>query len=175
MFTFAALIQINSKNPITMPPNALTPSSGHDATATPSSSDANPSTATTTNVLEGPDLNPSRSPFDKKVYKQILLPNGLRVVLISDTVAMTQSYNAGGIYEHDGDDDDDDESIDDGDDNDDDDDDHSTESEAGGLRNAAAAMVVGVGTFFDPPECQGLAHFLEHLLFMGSKKYPEGA
>ncbi len=25
---------------------------------------------------------------------------------------------------------------------------------------------------YDPPDCQGLAHFLEHLLFMGSAKYP---
>ena len=52
-------------------------------------------------AVEGPDLNPSRSPFDKKVYKQILLPNGLRAVLISDTIAMTQSYNAGGFFETD--------------------------------------------------------------------------
>ena len=34
-------------------------------------------------------------------------------------------------------------------------------------------MVVGVGTMYDPVECQGLAHFMEHLLFMGSEKYPE--
>jgi len=28
-------------------------------------------------------------------------------------------------------------------------------------------------SFSDPPEIQGLAHFLEHMIFMGSKKYPE--
>ena len=30
-----------------------------------------------------------------------------------------------------------------------------------------------VGSLSNPPECQGLAHFCEHMLFMGSKKYPE--
>ena len=34
-------------------------------------------------------------------------------------------------------------------------------------------MSVGVGSFADPPDAQGLAHFLEHMLFMGSRKYPD--
>ena len=38
---------------------------------------------------------------------------------------------------------------------------------------AAASMDVSVGSFSDPPEFPGLAHFLEHMLFMGSKKYPD--
>jgi nardilysin len=38
---------------------------------------------------------------------------------------------------------------------------------------AAAAMCVGVGSFSDPPDAQGLAHFLEHMLFMGSSKFPD--
>lgn len=37
---------------------------------------------------------------------------------------------------------------------------------------AACGLCVGVGSFSDPPEIQGLAHFLEHMVFMGSKKYP---
>lgn len=145
--------------------------------------------ATDACVVEGPDLNGSRSPFDKKSYRQILLPNGLRVVLVSDTVAMTQAYNLGGILddedddfsEDDDEDDEDNENENDADDmdvdnegpEDDDDDDEEEEEEEGGLRNAAAAMIVGVGSLYDPPECQGMAHFLEHLLFMGSEKYPE--
>jgi len=32
---------------------------------------------------------------------------------------------------------------------------------------------VGVGSFSDPPEVQGMAHFLEHMVFMGSEKYPQ--
>jgi len=30
-----------------------------------------------------------------------------------------------------------------------------------------------VGSWADPPEFQGLAHFLEHMLFMGTEKYPD--
>ncbi len=38
---------------------------------------------------------------------------------------------------------------------------------------AAAAMDVAVGQFSDPPDRQGLAHFLEHMLFLGTDKYPD--
>lgn len=37
----------------------------------------------------------------------------------------------------------------------------------------AASISVGVGSYEDPDDLPGLAHFLEHLLFMGTKKYPE--
>jgi insulysin len=37
---------------------------------------------------------------------------------------------------------------------------------------AAAAMDVGVGYWKDPADIPGLAHFLEHMLFLGTKKYP---
>ena len=37
---------------------------------------------------------------------------------------------------------------------------------------SAAAMDVAVGSFSDPPEVQGLAHFCEHMLFLGTQKYP---
>ncbi|MEC7030889.1 MAG: insulinase family protein [Pseudomonadota bacterium] len=39
--------------------------------------------------------------------------------------------------------------------------------------NAAAAMYVGVGTENDPQGLEGLAHFLEHMLFIGTEEYPE--
>jgi secreted Zn-dependent insulinase-like peptidase len=32
---------------------------------------------------------------------------------------------------------------------------------------------VKVGSFSDPPEIPGMAHFLEHMVFMGSEKYPQ--
>jgi len=38
---------------------------------------------------------------------------------------------------------------------------------------AAAALNVRVGHLSDPEELQGLAHFCEHLLFMGTEKYPK--
>ena len=37
---------------------------------------------------------------------------------------------------------------------------------------AAAAMAVRVGSGADPEEWAGLAHFLEHMLFLGTEKYP---
>ena len=38
---------------------------------------------------------------------------------------------------------------------------------------AAASMDVSVGHAFDPAELPGLAHFLEHMLFLGTEKYPD--
>jgi insulysin len=38
---------------------------------------------------------------------------------------------------------------------------------------SAAALSVGVGQLHDPWEKQGLAHYLEHMLFLGTKKYPK--
>ena len=37
----------------------------------------------------------------------------------------------------------------------------------------AASLSVNVGNFQDPDNQQGLAHFLEHMLFLGTEKYPE--
>ena len=34
-------------------------------------------------------------------------------------------------------------------------------------------MSVHTGTLYEPLEYMGLAHFLEHMLFMGSEKYPD--
>ncbi len=41
------------------------------------------------------------------------------------------------------------------------------------FNKSAAAMYVGVGTLSNPKERMGLAHFLEHMLFMGTEKYPD--
>ncbi|PJE80136.1 Protease 3 [invertebrate metagenome] len=38
---------------------------------------------------------------------------------------------------------------------------------------AAAAVDVAVGSYYNPESRPGLAHFLEHMLFLGNKKYPE--
>lgn len=43
------------------------------------------------------------------------------------------------------------------------------------LNVSSASMVVGAGSLSDPKERQGLAHFLEHMLFLGTEKYPDEA
>ncbi len=70
---------------------------------------------------------PIKSPNDKRDYSYFKLPNGMRVLLISDPQT----------------------------------------------DKAAAALAVGIGSVSNPPERPGLAHFLEHMLFMGTKKYPD--
>jgi secreted Zn-dependent insulinase-like peptidase len=42
-----------------------------------------------------------------------------------------------------------------------------------GTDKAAASLDVDVGSNADPKERMGLAHFLEHMLFLGTEKYPE--
>lgn len=41
------------------------------------------------------------------------------------------------------------------------------------LNISSASVAVKVGSMADPAERQGLAHFLEHMLFLGTEKYPE--
>ena len=43
----------------------------------------------------------------------------------------------------------------------------------GETEKSAAALSVGVGAFSDPMDFQGMAHYLEHMLFMGSESFPE--
>ncbi|XP_023245126.1 nardilysin-like [Copidosoma floridanum] len=40
-------------------------------------------------------------------------------------------------------------------------------------KRAACALSVKVGSFSDPLKIQGMAHFLEHVVLMGSEKYPQ--
>lgn len=41
-----------------------------------------------------------------------------------------------------------------------------------GYTQSAAALAVDVGKWQDPKEHPGMAHFLEHMIFLGTKKYP---
>ncbi|KAG5674724.1 hypothetical protein PVAND_004676 [Polypedilum vanderplanki] len=47
------------------------------------------------------------------------------------------------------------------------------ENESGKENFAAVALTIDVGSFDDPKNVQGLAHFLEHMIFMGTEKYPK--
>uniref|UniRef100_A0A7N8XZU5 Nardilysin a (N-arginine dibasic convertase) n=1 Tax=Mastacembelus armatus TaxID=205130 RepID=A0A7N8XZU5_9TELE len=129
-----------------------------------------------------------KSPSDPKQYRYIVLDNRLRALLISDySGPASEDDDSGredGEEEEEEEEDDDesgdeteDESEEDGDDDDDDDDDEDDEKEGrktkgNAEKQSAAALCVGVGSFSDPSDLPGLAHFLEHMVFMGSKKYP---
>lgn len=64
---------------------------------------------------------------DSRQYRYLVLPNKLRLLLVSDPEA----------------------------------------------EKSAAALDVHIGSNQNPPERPGLAHFLEHMLFLGTAKYPE--
>ena len=74
---------------------------------------------------------PTKSPADKKTYRAIELPNGLRALLISQPTEETEKVAS------------------------------------------AVSMVVEAGSMHEPRGIAGLAHFCEHLLFMGTEKYPD--
>ncbi|RFC50410.1 MAG: insulysin, partial [Verrucomicrobia bacterium] len=67
-----------------------------------------------------------QAPNDNSEYRRFVLPNGLKVLLLSDPK----------------------------------------------LNKASASLDVGAGSYSDPAHRQGLAHFLEHMLFLGTAKYP---
>ena len=91
---------------------------------------------------------------DKKQYRLITLDNGLECLLIHEPPAEEDDDEELDEESETGSDDD---GSDDGDDE---------------TQRAACAVVVGVGSWADPEDTPGAAHFLEHLLFLGSKKYP---
>eukprot|EP00873_Tetraselmis_striata_P042477 jgi/Tetstr1/462741/TSEL_000701.t1 len=140
-----------------------------------------------------------KSANDRKEYRRIMLPNQMNVLLISDPEVAEllnqddEPESAGGAQgaaEEDGGEgegsEDDGTGSEEGDESgeesgEEDDDDMVDEEEDApkkkgshpGTKKAAAAMAVGVGSFQDPEYLQGLSHYLEHMLFMGSAKYPD--
>uniref|UniRef100_A0A3P9K9K4 Nardilysin n=1 Tax=Oryzias latipes TaxID=8090 RepID=A0A3P9K9K4_ORYLA len=116
-----------------------------------------------------------KSPSDPKEYRYIELSNGLRALLISDfSSAGTGSEDEEGEeVEEEEEEEEETEDSDEGDIQELED-----QDEEPGLKKkrtekqAAAALCIGVGSFSDPDDLPGLAHFLEHMVFMGSEKYP---
>lgn len=41
------------------------------------------------------------------------------------------------------------------------------------FNKSSAALVMSIGAMDDPSEREGMAHFLEHMLFLGTEKYPQ--
>ncbi|KAK9862426.1 hypothetical protein WJX84_001898 [Apatococcus fuscideae] len=128
-----------------------------------------------------------KSPQDSRQYRYIELANGMKVLLISDP-------DMAGAEEDEDDDDDESYSESESEEGEDDDfeegkrcrpekPDKFAETDAGDrpireksskpAKKAAAALAVGVGGFSDPLFMQGMSHYLEHMLFMGSEKFPD--
>ncbi|MGD8415833.1 MAG: insulinase family protein [Pseudomonadales bacterium] len=78
-------------------------------------------------VLDGRTVHVRKSPNDERDYRYLVLPNQLRVLLVSDP----------------------------------------------DTDRAAASLTVLRGYYEDPADYPGLAHFLEHMLFIGTEKYPQ--
>lgn len=148
--------------------------------------------ATTTASLS---LDAFRSPTDKKRYRVVTLPNGLEALLVQNDPSAASTDGSDGDCdaelseyepEH--------EPVpsnprarrysffsaasDNGDDEDGCGDGEGSDEEEGAaapvnMHHAAACLTVGVGSMADPADLRGLAHYLEHMLFMGSEKYPD--
>ena len=80
-----------------------------------------------TTAVSPADVVIQKSPNDPRAYRYLVLPNALRVLLVSDP----------------------------------------------DTERAAASLTVLRGYYHEPREYPGLAHFLEHMLFIGTEKYPE--
>ncbi|XP_072934392.1 nardilysin-like [Epargyreus clarus] len=120
---------------------------------------------------------PIKSISDKKHYKTIRLENGLTALLISDPSRITlpeeessSEEETSGSEEGTDPESEGGQSV------------KSAASDQHGIKRrsefdeeklAACALSVNVGSYSDPPDIQGLAHFVEHMVFMGSEKYPK--
>lgn len=128
-------------------------------------------------------IDSTKPQTDKKTYRLIELANGMECMLIHDSDDEEEDDEEDESDDEKGSDsdglmkDDDEQSEEDSDDDDDDEEEGGKEGgdqgKRAGSKRAAAAMAVGVGSWADPKQAQGLAHFLEHMLFMGSSKYPK--
>ncbi|KAI4348123.1 hypothetical protein L6164_008882 [Bauhinia variegata] len=130
-----------------------------------------------------------KSPNDRRLYRFVELQNGLRALLVHDPEIYPEGppkavgSEDGEVEEEEGEEEEEEGDEDEEEDEDDfEDEDGEVEfselegkgkSDATQTKKAAAAMCVGIGSFSDPFEAQGLAHFLEHMLFMGSDEFSD--
>jgi len=98
-------------------------------------------------------LVPVSSPHDPRAYRHCTLANGLEALLVNDKPKSQQQPQRTKQQPQ------------------------PQQSDAGdsgssGEKPACVALSVRVGSWSDPAAIPGLAHFLEHMLFMGNAKYP---
>ncbi|XP_044259256.1 nardilysin-like [Tribolium madens] len=105
---------------------------------------------------------PVKSASDKKEYRVIRLRNGLTACLVSDSSPLEESEDSETEEEEESEE----EAVSDCEDT-------SSDEDEDEQKMAAASLCIGVGSFSDPKPIPGMAHFLEHMVFMGSEKFPE--
>lgn len=136
-----------------------------------------------------------KSPNDERLYRSCVLQNGLKVLLIQDPQARNSTSGTENLQEtksdcllneesseesslslNSGRESVSEEKASDSDGQEVDyrkEKEHKELGQEKAVKKAAAALSVGVGSFSDPWDLQGLSHFLEHMLFMGSEKHPD--
>ncbi|KAE9135080.1 Nardilysin-like [Phytophthora fragariae] len=115
-------------------------------------------------------LDGFRSPADKKRYRLVTLPNGLEVLLVQSDAGPTTSSSHDDVNARDSLSSTDDTDFDSAEEEEEEEDADKTKDHAPPL--AAACLAVNVGSLADPQGLPGLAHYLEHMVFMGSAKHP---
>uniref|UniRef100_A0A4W3IYV7 Nardilysin b (N-arginine dibasic convertase) n=1 Tax=Callorhinchus milii TaxID=7868 RepID=A0A4W3IYV7_CALMI len=122
------------------------------------------------------DADIVKSPNDPKEYRYIKLENGLSALLISDMSIGTKRTDSESLSEEE---DSEDYSESSGSDSAEDsieefeDPGRPFNIPKGAEKQSAAGLCIGIGSFSDPEDLPGLAHFLEHMVFMGSEKFPD--
>ncbi|XP_049824034.1 nardilysin isoform X2 [Aethina tumida] len=115
---------------------------------------------------------PIKSESDKKDYRVIELGNGLVACLVSDTSAIQEEESDDEECEWESESESEQESSEESTSDATEFDDEKVHKQVPEQKLAAAGLCIGTGSFHDPPEVPGLAHFLEHMVFMGSEKFP---
>jgi nardilysin len=118
---------------------------------------------------------PIKSFSDKKEYRLIKLPNGLTSLLVQhfiedepDHDESKENHHAK-VSESDVSEENGNGSEEGSDSEGEEEDDDESQKE----KMAAVALCIKVGSFYDPTKIQGLSHFLEHMIFMGSEQFPK--
>ena len=108
----------------------------------------------------GPEVH--TSPEDKRLYRRVTLGNGLVALLIHDPHMVSQTAQDSAMESGS------DEEEQEGEEEEEEEEDEAMSEEGGSeggdaapTKKAAIALSVSVGSFSDPPEAQGLSHFLE--------------
>ena len=133
--------------------------------------------ATASSSKDGFDIDRTKSPNDSRQYRWLELENGLQVILVHDPkiFSMLEKHDKLELTSNATDSNtsiDQDEDEIEGEESEGDEEDEDEDENDGGKNVAAGALAVGVGSWKDPPDMQGLAHYCEHMIFMGSDKYP---